>query len=254
MLISPLKHPFTALHVAKAYMDYVFKLHGSPDALVSDHDRIFTSKIWKELCRLSHTTLNISSARHPQTDGTSERVNQCMEIYLRRFVHNCPKRWKERLSLAEFWYNTSYHSTLKTTPFEVLYGHLWKSRLSAFSLSSVEVTAVGLLAPSELRRPSVAVGLGNDEVPVLLVEASTGGSDRFGFGENRCPFAIVPSERCPVISIFSSRNSSIASSFNLASATTVSKSWGRCNITATLMSLCKPSKSWVVKNKGSQEL
>lgn len=119
----PLKHPFTALDVAKAYMDFVFKLHEPPDALVSERDSIFTSKVWKELCRLTHTTLNISSARHPQTDGTTERVNQCMEIYLRCFVHNCPRRWQEWLALAEFWYNTSYHSTLKATPFEVLYGH-----------------------------------------------------------------------------------------------------------------------------------
>lgn len=41
----PLKHPFTALHVAQAYMDYVFKLHGPPDAMVSDRDRIFTTKV-----------------------------------------------------------------------------------------------------------------------------------------------------------------------------------------------------------------
>uniref|UniRef100_A0A453QLK2 Integrase catalytic domain-containing protein n=1 Tax=Aegilops tauschii subsp. strangulata TaxID=200361 RepID=A0A453QLK2_AEGTS len=86
----PLRHPFSSLQVAKAYMDNVFKLHGPPDAMVSDCDRIFTSKIWQELCKLAHITLNISSARHPQTDGTTERVNQCMELYLRCFVHNCP--------------------------------------------------------------------------------------------------------------------------------------------------------------------
>ena len=42
----PLKHPFTTFQVALAYMDHVFKLHGFPEVLISDRDKVFTSQIW----------------------------------------------------------------------------------------------------------------------------------------------------------------------------------------------------------------
>jgi hypothetical protein len=65
----PLKHPFTALSVAKSYMNNIYKLHGMPLSLISDRDRVFTSNPWKELFGLSGVTLRMSSAYHPQTDG-----------------------------------------------------------------------------------------------------------------------------------------------------------------------------------------
>jgi hypothetical protein len=46
-----------------------------------------------------------------------------LETYLRCFVHACPTKWIQWLSLAEFWYNSSFHSSLGRSPFEVLYGH-----------------------------------------------------------------------------------------------------------------------------------
>lgn len=118
-----LAHPFTAFDVALAYMQNVYKLHGLPQSMISDRDCIFTSNLWSELFKLTDTQLRMSSAYHPQTDGQTERVNQCLETFLRCFVHACPRKWFRWLALAEFWYNTTPHSALGTTPFEALYGH-----------------------------------------------------------------------------------------------------------------------------------
>lgn len=118
-----LTHPFTAWSVAKAYLDNVYKLHGLPKYLISDRDRVFTSTLWKELFKGSGTQLCMSTAYHPQTDGQTERVNQCLEGYLRCFVNSSPGKWHSWLSLAEYWYNTTPHSALGCAPFEALYGH-----------------------------------------------------------------------------------------------------------------------------------
>jgi hypothetical protein len=119
-----LSHPYTVSTVAAAYMDNVHKLHGMPESIVFDRDNIFTSRFWREMAALTGTELRMSSSHHPQMDGTTERVNQCLEAYLRCFTHACPLKWAQWLSLAEFWYNTSGHSALDgKSPFEVLYGH-----------------------------------------------------------------------------------------------------------------------------------
>ncbi|CAO1939527.1 unnamed protein product [Urochloa humidicola] len=119
----PLSHPFTAAGVAKAFFDNVYKLHGLPDSIVSDRDKVFTSTFWRELFKLAKVSLCMSSSYHPQTDGQTERVNQCLETFLRCFVHACPSKWLEWLSAAEFWYNTSSHSAIGRSPFVALYGY-----------------------------------------------------------------------------------------------------------------------------------
>jgi hypothetical protein len=117
----PLHHPYTAATVAKAFVDTVVKLHGVPVTIISDRDKIFTSAFWRELFKAVGTQLHYSTAYHPQTDGQSERVNQCLEQYLRCVVQDNPKHWRRWLAMAEFWYNTSYHSAIDSTPFKALY-------------------------------------------------------------------------------------------------------------------------------------
>lgn len=119
----PLKHPFNAQAVAKVVLDKVIKLHGMPRTIVSDRDKIFTSTFWTALFKLVDTKLLRSSSYHPQTDGQTERVNQCLEIYLRCAVQDSPKQWKTWFSLAELWYNSNYHTSLDCSPFKALYGY-----------------------------------------------------------------------------------------------------------------------------------
>jgi hypothetical protein len=66
--------------------------------------------------------LILSSAFHPQTDGQSEVVNRMIAMYLRCLTGDHPHSWLKWLPWAEFCYNSSYQTTLHTTPFQVVYG------------------------------------------------------------------------------------------------------------------------------------
>ncbi|GJZ36739.1 putative reverse transcriptase domain-containing protein [Tanacetum coccineum] len=52
-------------------------------------------------------------AYHPQTDGQRERTIQTLEDILRAYVLDFEGSWDVHLSLVEFSYNNSYHSSIR---------------------------------------------------------------------------------------------------------------------------------------------
>lgn len=134
--LVPLLHPYTVAVVATNFVEYVVKLHGLPRSILSDRDPILLRNFWKELWKRQGTTLRMSSAYHPQTDGQTEVVNRCIVQFLRCFVQHKPKQWSSFLPWAKYWYNTSFHSSTCTTPFHALNGQhklplpLWLKRLT----------------------------------------------------------------------------------------------------------------------------
>ncbi|GJR23769.1 retrotransposon-related protein [Tanacetum coccineum] len=69
-----LQHRFTASTIAQVFLDNVYKLHGLPESIINDRDKVF--KVLKV-------------------------------------------QW---LALAEFWYNTNFHTAIQTTSYEAMYG------------------------------------------------------------------------------------------------------------------------------------
>ncbi|PNY08214.1 Ty3/gypsy retrotransposon protein, partial [Trifolium pratense] len=71
----PLKSDYDSKSVAEIFMKNIVKLYGIPKSIVSDCDKVFTRRFWQHLFKLQGTTLAMSSAYHPQSDGQNEALN-----------------------------------------------------------------------------------------------------------------------------------------------------------------------------------
>ena len=81
------------------------------------------------------------SSYDPQSDRQTEVVNKSLEHHLRAFAADKPSLWMEWLPLVEYWFNINYHTSIKQSPFEALYGYL-PPRLIEFVPRLTRVAAV----------------------------------------------------------------------------------------------------------------
>lgn len=129
--------------MATLFLDIVYKYHDFPCSLVSDRDPIFISSFWHKLFHLSGTKLQFSTAYHPKTDSQTKVINRIFEQYLHAFVHERLALWLNFLTLDEWSYNTSTHSST-LSPFKVMYGKPPLS-IQPYLLGSSQVEAVDSL-------------------------------------------------------------------------------------------------------------
>nr|GFA97552.1 reverse transcriptase domain-containing protein [Tanacetum cinerariifolium] len=103
--------------LARLYLNGIVSRHGVPILIISDHDSRFTSRFWQSMQEELRTQLDMSIAYYLQTNGQSERTIQTLEDMLRACFLDFGGSWDVHLSLVEFSYNNSYHSSvrLKTT-------------------------------------------------------------------------------------------------------------------------------------------
>ena len=68
------------------FIENCYRLHGVPKVIVSDRDPRFVGKFWQSFISKLNTKLNMSTARHPQTDGLTEQVNETKQILSRCYT------------------------------------------------------------------------------------------------------------------------------------------------------------------------
>ena len=108
--------------LVRLFRDYVWKLHGLPESIVSDQGPQFVAGLTKELNRMLGIKTKLSTVFHPQTDGQTEHINQELEQYLRFFIEHRQKDWPEWLASAEFAVNNKTHTVTKVSSFMANYG------------------------------------------------------------------------------------------------------------------------------------
>ena len=131
--------------LTRIYIKEVVSRHGVPISIISDRDARYTSNFWKSLQKSLGTRLDISTAYHPQTDGQSERTIQTLEDMLQASVIDFGNSWEVHLPLVDFSYNISYHTSIKATPFEALYGRKCRSPICWAEVSDSQLTGPELV-------------------------------------------------------------------------------------------------------------
>lgn len=126
--------------VAQRMLDGWISLFGLPERVVSDRDKIFTSKFWSALHRKLGVKLQMSTSFHPETDGRSERTNKTVVQVLRQYVSRQQTDWRRHLAVAEFSVNSAINDATGKTPFEVVLGY--NPSLLPSALVSTAVPAV----------------------------------------------------------------------------------------------------------------
>ncbi|GJY24963.1 putative reverse transcriptase domain-containing protein [Tanacetum coccineum] len=164
----PMREDYKMDRLARLYLNEIVAWHGVPISVISDRDSRFTSWFWQSMQEALGTSLDMSTAYHPQTDDQN--------------VH---------LPLVEFSYNNIYHSSVRCAPFEALYGRKCRSLIMWAEVREGHLIGPELKSYVDKRRKPLEFSVGDH---VLLKVSPWKGVVRFGKKGKLAPRFVGPSK------------------------------------------------------------
>jgi len=122
VILTPCNKTITSEQVADILIGKLYSRFGLPDKIISDRGPQFAAKGFRALLDKLKIESSLSTAYHPQTDGTTERFNQEIEAYLAIYCSLHPEDWADSIPILEFTHNNRRHADRTQSPFELIMG------------------------------------------------------------------------------------------------------------------------------------
>ena len=119
--------------VANAIFNKWYCRFGAPLDIITDQGKEFCARLSNELFKRLGTNHLTTTPHHPQCNSQAEVANKTIAKYLASFCDDSTLDWERYLAPLMFSYNTSFHRSIKNTPFYLTFG--MEPRLSLIHIS-----------------------------------------------------------------------------------------------------------------------
>jgi transposase InsO family protein len=93
---------------------------GVPETIISDLGPQFTSSLWLQLCEMLNISHKQTTAYHPESNGTVERLHRCLKNALR--AHAAAATWSEELPFVILGLRAQPREDTGLSPAEAVFG------------------------------------------------------------------------------------------------------------------------------------
>ncbi|KAJ3561342.1 hypothetical protein NP233_g10248 [Leucocoprinus birnbaumii] len=117
--LVPCTTDISASELAELFFTSWYCENGLPAEIVCDRDKLFLSTFWQEFTSLLDVKVKMSTAFHPQTDGSSERTNKTVNQLLRNYVTENQEGWVRALPRVRFAIMNTVNASTGYTGFQL---------------------------------------------------------------------------------------------------------------------------------------